>query len=100
MFVSPRLACESQDPTGATFGVWQAKEHIGAQLANEPGTFTWNQCQTTDPARATEFYKAVFGYEVDELDLGGEQPFRVLKVDCRGIAGVREPTSPGEPPHW
>lgn len=99
VFDSGRMTV-GQDPTGSVFGVWQGGAHIGAQLANEPGTFLWNQCQTTDPARATEFYEAVFGYEVDELDLGGEQPFRVLKVDCRGIAGVREPTSPGEPPHW
>jgi uncharacterized protein len=89
----------AQDPTGAWFGVWQADQHIGAQLANEPGTLLWNQCHTPDPARATEFYVAVFGYEIDEVDMGGEQPFRVLKVDGRGIAGVREPVS-GEPPHW
>ena len=90
----------AQDPTGATFGVWQAGEHIGAQLANEPGTLLWNQCQTPDPARAAEFYQAVFGYEIDEIDLGGEQPFRVLQVAGRGIGGVREPASEGVPPHW
>ena len=39
----------AQDPTGAVFGVWQAGEHIGAQLANEPGTLNWNECRTTDP---------------------------------------------------
>ncbi|HEX4929889.1 MAG TPA: VOC family protein [Gaiellaceae bacterium] len=89
----------AQDPTGAVFGVWQAKEHIGAQLANEPGTLLWNQCHTPDPVRATEFYVAVFGYETDEVDLGGEQRFRVLKVNGRGIGGVREPVG-GEPPHW
>jgi predicted enzyme related to lactoylglutathione lyase len=98
VFDSGRMTV-AQDPTGATFGVWQAKEHIGAQLANEPGTLMWNQCQTPDPGRATAFYTAVFGYEVDEIDMGGEQPFRVLKVDGRGIGGVREPTA-GEPPHW
>ena len=32
--------------------------------------------------------------------MGGEQPFRLLKVNGRGIGGVREPTSPGEPPSW
>jgi predicted enzyme related to lactoylglutathione lyase len=98
VFDSGRMTV-AQDPTGATFGIWQAKEHIGAQLANEPGTFMWNQCQTDDPGRATEFYEAVFGYEVDEVDMGGEQAFRVLKVGGKGVAGVREPTA-GEPPHW
>jgi predicted enzyme related to lactoylglutathione lyase len=89
----------AQDPTGAVFGVWQAREHIGAQLANEPGTLLWNQVHTPDPARATEFYVAVFGYEVDEIDMGGEQPFRVINVGGRGIGGIREPVG-GEPPHW
>ncbi len=98
VFDSGRMTV-AQDPTGATFGVWQANGHIGAQLANEPGTQLWNQCHTPDPARATEFYVAVFGYEVDEIDMGGEQPFRVLKVNGRGIGGVREPVA-GEPPSW
>ena len=99
VFDSGRMTV-AQDPTGATFGVWQAKEHIGAQLANEHGTFLWNQCHTSDPARATGFYRAVFGYEVDEMDLGGKEAFRLLKVKGRGIAGVREVVSEGEPPNW
>lgn len=69
VFESGRMTI-AQDPTGAVFGVWQAKEHIGAQLANEPGTRLWNQCHTPDPARAAEFYQAVFGYEIDEMDNG------------------------------
>jgi len=59
----------AQDPTGAAFGVWQAGAHIGAQLANEPGTLNWNQCQTPDPARAAEFYAAAFGRLVGQLYL-------------------------------
>ena len=99
VFDSGRMTI-AQDPTGAVFGVWQAKEHLGAQLANEPGTFLWNQCQTSDPARAAEFYHAAFGHEIDEIDLGLGDPFRVLKVNGRGIAGVREPVSGDTPPHW
>ena len=98
VFDSGRMTV-AQDPTGAAFGVWQAKNHIGAQLANEHGTLLWNQCHTPDPARATEFYVAVFGYEVDEIDMGGAQPFRVIKVAGRGIGGVREPVAE-EPPSW
>jgi predicted enzyme related to lactoylglutathione lyase len=99
VFESGRMTV-AQDPTGASFGVWQAKEHIGAELANEPGTLLWNQCHTSDPGRAAEFYQAVFGYEIDEMDMGGEQPFRLLKVNGRGIGGVREVVSEGEPPNW
>ena len=73
VFDSGRMTI-AQDPTGAVFGVWQAKEHIGAQLANEHGTLLWNQCHTPDPARASEFYVAVFGYEIDEIDLAASSP--------------------------
>ena len=92
----------AQDPTGATFGVWQAGEHHGAQLANEPGSLTWNECQTTDPAAAAEFYKAVFGHGVDEWDMGQEEPYRVLKVGEKGVAGVSKigAQREGTPPNW
>src|SRR5215203_3849200 len=91
----------AQDPTGATFGVWQAGRHIGPQLANEPGTLNWSQCQTPDPARAAEFYAAALGYGVDEVDVGTEQPFRVLQVDDKPVAGVREPIPEmGGEPQW
>jgi predicted enzyme related to lactoylglutathione lyase len=91
----------AKDPTGASFGVWQANRHIGAELANEPGTLNWNQCQTPDPARAADFYAAVLGYGVDEVDVGGSQPFRVLQVEGKAVAGVREPIPQmGGAPQW
>jgi len=101
VFDAGRMAV-AEDPTGAAFGVWQAGTHIGAQLANEPGTLNWNQCQTNDPGRAAAFYAEVFGYGIDEVDMGGSEPFRVLQVDGKGVAGVREhvPQLGDMPPHW
>jgi uncharacterized protein len=92
----------AEDPTGAAFGVWQAGEHHGAQLANEPGSFTWNECQTTDPAAAAAFYKAVFGHGVSEWDMGQGEPYRVLKVGEKGVAGLSKigPEMTGTPPNW
>ena len=49
VFDSGRMTV-AQDPTGAIFGVWQAGAHHGAQLANEPGAFQWNECETRDAA--------------------------------------------------
>ena len=94
----------AQDPTGAIFGVWQPLAFAGAQLANEPGTLNWNECQTNDPERAAAFYEQVFGYEIDEAPMGGAGVYRVLKVDGRGIAGMMEITpemnADGVPPNW
>jgi predicted enzyme related to lactoylglutathione lyase len=57
------------DPNGAAFCLWQAKEHRGAAIVNEPGSLNFNDLHTRDLDRAREFYGAVFGWEV--LDIGG-----------------------------
>ena len=90
-----------QDPTGAVFGVWQADRHHGAQLANEPGSFNWNELNTRDVAAASRFYEAVFGVEVDMQELAGT-PYGVIKVDGRGVGGVRHLDAPEDqvPAHW
>ncbi len=56
-----------QDPSGAAFGIWQPKNHIGAQLVNMPNTVIWNELQTRDTEGAKAFYGKVFDwtYESD-----------------------------------
>ncbi len=76
------------DPTGAAFGVWQAGTHIGAQLRREPGTMNWAECQTKDPAAARAFYEQVFGYEVEEAQMGGPDPYILLKLGGEPAAGL------------
>ncbi len=56
------------DPEGAAFCVWQAKEHKGARIVNEPGALNFNVLNTRDPEAAKRFYSAVFGWTT--LDLG------------------------------
>jgi predicted enzyme related to lactoylglutathione lyase len=57
------------DPEGASFCLWQAREHRGAGVVNEPGSLNFNDLRTRDLEGARAFYGAVFGWEV--LDLGG-----------------------------
>ena len=59
-----------QDPTGATFGVWQPGSHIGAELVNMPNTLVWNELQTRQPDEAKAFYNTVFGW-TDDADENG-----------------------------
>src|SRR5262245_22848192 len=47
------------DREGATFSAWQAKEHRGARIVNEPGALTFNSLHTHELAAATSFYGAV-----------------------------------------
>ena len=57
------------DPEGAAFCVWQAKEHRGARIVNEPGSVNFNGLNTRDVEGAKSFYGSVFGWET--LGLGG-----------------------------
>jgi predicted enzyme related to lactoylglutathione lyase len=57
------------DPEGAVFCVWQAKEHKGARIVNEPGSLNFNGLNTRDADGAKSFYGSVFGWET--LGLGG-----------------------------
>jgi hypothetical protein len=57
------------DPEGAAFCAWQAKEHRGAQIVNEPGSLNFNGLNTRDADRAKAFYGSVFGWET--LGAGG-----------------------------
>lgn len=56
------------DPSGAVFCVWEAKQHKGAQLVNEPGTWNFSELNTRDPEGAKAFYGSVFGWEASILD--------------------------------
>ena len=58
------------DPEGAAFGVWEAKEHKGAQIVNEHGSLNFNGLATRDPEAAKAFYGAVFGWTTLALPAG------------------------------
>jgi uncharacterized protein len=60
------------DPEGATFCVWQAKEHKGARVVNEPGSLNFNSLNTRDVEGAKSFYGSVFGWETLRLEGGFE----------------------------
>jgi predicted enzyme related to lactoylglutathione lyase len=57
------------DPEGAAFCAWQARQHRGARIVNEPGSLNFNGLSARDAQGAKAFYGAVFGWET--LGLGG-----------------------------
>jgi predicted enzyme related to lactoylglutathione lyase len=58
------------DPEGAAFGVWQAKEHTGARIVNQPGSLNFNALNARDTETAESFYGAVFGWDTVGLEGG------------------------------
>jgi predicted enzyme related to lactoylglutathione lyase len=87
------------DPSGAPVALWQANQHIGATLVNEPGTLNWNELVTSDPG-ATRFYADVTGLTAENMDMGEGQPYTVFKSGDAMVGGSTAPQMPGVPSHW
>ncbi|HJP73798.1 MAG TPA: VOC family protein [Pseudonocardiaceae bacterium] len=86
------------DPTGAQVILWQAKNHIGATVVNEPGAIIWNELITDDKDKALAFYGAVLGTGTETSQLG-DMPYTGITVDGEMIAGTAD-TPDGEPNQW
>ena len=83
------------DAQGYGFGLWQADQHLGAEVYNEPGSLVWNEAAVDEPAGARAFYTALFGFEWDEVD--GMDGYAVFRSGDRPLGGLgaREPGLPG-----
>lgn len=90
------------DPGGAFTGLWQGGSHTGFQLANEPGSVTWNENYSRDWERNREFYTAVFGYTYDDIDMEGME-YATISVGGQMVGGIGQiapPLPQDTPPHW
>lgn len=87
----------AQDAVGSYISAWQPGAHIGAQLVNEPGAFTWNELATTDLPRARDFYMSVFGW--DEQGEEGNDQATIFTTEGNIICGAHT-AGEGEFPAW
>ena len=77
------------DPTGATFGIWQKVEHIGARLIQEPGSLGWNELYTTDTEAANALYAGVFGWDRATHQVGPEaEDYHEFTLGEMHVAGM------------
>ena len=88
------------DPTGAFVGLWQANQHIGSEVVNEPGAVTWNELVTTDPDKALPFYDTVLGLKAVSVPMGPEYTYTMFQVGDQQVGGSTAPQMEGEPNHW
>ena len=51
-----------QDPSGATFALWQAKHHKGVTAYLENNALCWTELATTNAKEAQSFYTRLFGW--------------------------------------
>ncbi|MEV6246151.1 VOC family protein [Streptomyces sp. NPDC051742] len=89
--------CLAQDPSGVTFGVWQAGVHEGFELEGESGSFVWAEVFTREPAKSDDFFTAVFGYNSKTMP-DGEMDYRVFDLGGDPLLGRMVMTADQFPP--
>jgi predicted enzyme related to lactoylglutathione lyase len=92
-----------QDPTGATFGIYQPAASMAGQSRGPQGLgdFSWFELYTPNPDAAWNFYSTLFGWEKTEaMDMG---EMGVYQMFGRGggipSGGIMKPP-PGAPAAW
>jgi hypothetical protein len=90
------------DPSGAVIGIWQPKTFNGAELANEPGSFAWNELNTRDIAAAKAFYPEVFGWNANDMDMPGMTYTEWKRGDTTvaGMLPMPDMVPTEVPDHW
>lgn len=88
-----------QDPTGALFSIWQAKDNKGSAAWGVSNAPVWNELATNDPQKAGDFYSNVFGWTKQSFP-GME--YTVFNNEDRGIGGMYQitPEMGPMPPNW
>lgn len=90
-----------EDPTGAVFGIWEAKQHIGSRFKNQFNTFCWNELATNNVDKCKDFYKSVFGYDSFDQTFG-EMDYTTFKLGEIPVGGMYKLSGEMEniPSHW
>jgi predicted enzyme related to lactoylglutathione lyase len=82
-----------------------AKEVVVAEYSSHvPGTFTWPELATSDQGAGVAFYRALFGWDVNEQPIGPAgvySMFRLRGLEVGAACSLRpEERQNGVPPHW
>ena len=89
----------AQDPTGAKFCLWQAK-NVEPTLVMEPGAMCWHELGTSDEKAAAKFYTQLFGWGTKPIP--SIIPYTVFSNRDTDIGGMYTLTAQMKdvPPHW
>lgn len=90
-----------QDPAGATFALWEAGDHIGAEVAQAHGAMAWCEVNTPDAEVAKAFYSALLDATAERMK-GTGTTYYSLKQGDAAVGGILQMNEnwKGIPPHW
>ncbi len=71
------------------------------EALKQPGRFCWNELITNDVAGAKQFYREMFGWQMEDAVCSG-MDYTTLKINDDEIGGImKTPAEAGEmPPMW
>ena len=91
------------DPTGAGFGLWQPDELAGSGYVREPGSWTWSELVSSNPATSEAFYTELLGWTRDGGAMPGDLDYRSFAIGADPVAAImaRPPgLSAAIPDYW
>jgi predicted enzyme related to lactoylglutathione lyase len=91
------------DPTGAVIGLWQPIGHQGFNVVNEAGAPVYHQLITRDYRTALDFYRGVFGWQIETVSDSDEFRYSTALFDGDALLGIMDGTrdlADGVPSNW
>jgi len=89
-----------RDPQGAVFGVLKSESGDRPDTPVETGDFFWTDLLAPDPAKATEFYVGLAGYEATDREANTGAKRVVLSSEGYARAGIVPLPAPIKQPGW
>jgi uncharacterized protein len=95
-----------QDPSGAALALWQAKQHPGAGVRDEPGALCWTELYTTNAEAAGKFYVSTLGWRTETVNMEPAGSYTFFQRAGEGrdgnVGGMLDmpPGMKGAPSHW
>jgi uncharacterized protein len=89
-----------EDPTGGQFSFWQADQHVGWQVSDEPGSTAWYELYSPNAKAARDFYTALLG--ATSVPMPGDLEYYVLSQGDTQIAAIMQidPAWGSMPAQW
>ncbi len=86
------------DDQGAVAALVKGEERPVLDRRPEPGEFCWYSLSTTDLDKAKAFYTAVFGWDAQDMDMGGGTTASTFFWNGQPVADIQ--TGQPGPNHW
>jgi uncharacterized protein len=88
--------------TGTTHA--SLEEMMSVTATHAPGTFSWADLGTPDPAAAKRFYTGLFGWTFEDRPISNDETYTMFEQGGKAVAALypqqADQRSAGIPPHW